>query len=203
MQQQQQQQQQPQETVQLFFNGNAEKNQDKTTDKNLIYKHYIIKQNTNLLSENKKLERERNDMEKKVEEIEEECETTEKRFNNTKHYLRNFRFINECHEKVGNKFDKFSKDLLIDRLINEFRLFLGTFGVFIILCCLFGLTQWWVMIPLHAGYAYGFHEFFVPHLKTIEQKRKQVLLFKKEQEREVKGMTKTMDIISEFIDNAL
>ena len=193
----------PNETVQLFFNGNSEKVIEQSKDKDIVFKNYIIRQNQNLLKDNKKLERERVDIEHKMEEVEEENDSIEKRFQNTKVYLKNFRFINECHEKIAKQFDKFSKELHTNKLIKEFRLFLGTFSLFIILCSVFGFTQWWVMIPLHAGYAYGFHEFFVPDLKSIEQKRKHVLDFRKEQEKEIKDLTKTMDIVSEFIDNAL
>lgn len=195
----------PNETVQLFFNGNEKVINDKESKDN-VYKEYILVQNTNLLEENKKLLVEKNDVEKKYEELEDETETAEKRLSNTKHYLKNFRFINENLDNVLSEYQKFSKDMHIKNLVNEFRLLLGCFS-FVMLLTSFLFANWTLFILfvcMHSGFLYLIHELmYLPHLWELETRRKNILKFQKEKEKEIKQMKKTMDIVSEFIDNAL
>ena len=196
-------QQQPAETVQLFFNGH-----DKVIDSNHksvdnVYKDYIIQQNKNLMKENKKLVEERIETEKKYEEMEEEAYTTEKRFKNTKDYLKNFRFINENLESIQIESCKIMKGINFPHLMNELRLLIGIFSLFLCLCSIFGLNQWWVVIPIHGGYLYLMNEISIKNLKELDKRKTNYLNYKKEKDLEIKKMKKTMDIISEFIDNAL
>lgn len=194
---------QPSERVNLFFgnDGLIQQPQSKSEDDN-IYKDYVIKQNNRLWSENKKLTTENLELNQKYEELEEESEQTEKRLRNTKEFLKNFRFINDSLEKVSNAYEKINKDLNIYAMITYFRLILGLSSLLMVLLILFTFSKW-ILIPLQFGFVYGFHEFFVPHLQNIEQKRKTMLKLKTDKDKEIKEMTKTMDIISEFIDNAL
>lgn len=195
------------ETVQLFFNGNNDKFiETKSSNKDDVYKNYIIKQNTNLLSENKKLEKEKLESEQKYQELEEETETTEKRLRNTKDYLKNFRFINDGLEFIIKKYTEFEKSLSITGLINELRVLIGSFTVVMII--MYILMVGWIsaitFTCLHFGLCYVLHEMtLVPKLENIELNRKNVLEIKKVKEKEIKNMRQTMDIISEFIDNGL
>ena len=191
------------ERVNLIFNERIVETPVSEVEKPTeIYKNYIIKQNNNLWTENKKLTEEKFNLDKKYEELEEESDTAEKRLRNTKNFLKNFRFINDALEIAVNKYEKFNKDLHINVLINYFRLILGLFGIFVVLFIFFGFNKWF-FIPLQVGFVTGFHEFFIPLLKNIEKKQLELIKLKKEKDTEIKEMTKTMDIISEFIDNAL
>lgn len=167
-----------------------------------IYKNYIIKQNNNLWIENKKLTEEKFNSDNKYEEIEEESLTFDKRLQNTKNFLKNFRFINDALSVTIDKYEKYNKELHINVLINYFRFILGLFSIFIILFMFFEFNKW-LFIPLHIGFITGFHQFFIPLLKVIEQKQFELVKLKQDKDYEIKEMTKTMDIISEFIDNAL
>ena len=60
-----------------------------------------------------------------------------------------------------------------------------------------------LLIPLQIVFTCGFHEFFIPYLTIIEQKQIKMKKLQLEKNKEVKELTQTMDIVSEFIDNAL
>lgn len=191
------------EKVNLFFNERIIEAPTTTSPKeDDVYKNYIIKQNNNLWEENKKVESEKLELEKKYEELEEENESNDKRLNNTKNFLKSFRTINDSLSKVVTQYERNNKDLHIKFLINYFRLILGLSNLFIVLLMGFGFSYYF-LIPLQIVFVAGFHEFFVPHLMTIEQKRVSMNKLKLEKDKEVKEMTRTMDIVSEFIDNGL
>ena len=189
------------EKMNVFFNERVIEAPMKAKEDE-VYKNYIIKQNNNIYTENKKLISEKFEIEKKYEELEEEHDTTEKRFNNTKNFLKSFRFINDALSKIVVQYEKNNKDLHMKSLINYFRLILGLTNLFLMLGILFGFS-YFLLIPLQIVFTCGFHEFFVPYLTTIEQKRISMNKLKLIKDNEVKEMNKTMDIISEFIDNAL
>lgn len=191
------------EKVNLFFNERIVENIPVTDHKeDEVYKNYIIKQNNTLWADNKRIVAEKNEIEKKYEELEEENESNDKRLNNTKNFLKSFRTINEALSKVVVQYERNNKDLNMKFLINYFRLILGLSNLFLILLMGFGFS-YYLLIPLQIVFVCAFHEFFVPHLKTIEQKRIQVNKLKLEKDNEVKEMNRTMDIVSEFIDNGL
>lgn len=198
---------QPNETVQLFFNGNNEKIQNNSEEKhNNVYKDYIITQNTNLLKENKKLVIDNLDLNNKYQEMEEEVTQTEKRLHNTKNYLKNFRFINKNVDKLSSEYNKFVKTISTDHLINILRLLLVCFAVIMIVFYV-AFTNWTLAITftiLHSLFLYIIDKVvYVPQLNKIENHKNLVIDFEKQIKKENKAMEKTMDIISEFIDNAL
>ena len=195
-------QQQPQETVQLFFNGN---NSERPSENNQeVYKNYILKQNSNLMSENKQLEKKYSDLEKKYTDLEEESGIIDKRLNNTKNYLKNFRFINESLEKVNKKFNNFNDKLRINHMVNELRIFFGSLSIIMIILN-FMFSTWMgclTMLSIYCGFIYIIHELtFIPNMKNIEVNRKKVLEFKKIKDRDIQDMKRTMDIISTFVDD--
>ena len=191
----------PNPNLQFFLNPNDKMIEPNNPDK--VYENYVITQNRTLLKENKKLNGDNKDLEQKYVEMEEESGGYDRRLSTTKNYLKNFWFMNDALETTVVEYTKLSKELNIKYLIYEFRLILITFSLFVSLCSVFGFNQWWLLIPLHLGYVYTFHQFFVDQLMKIEQKRKNILLLKKEKDKEIKELKKSMDIISEFIDNAL
>ena len=190
------------EKVNLFFNERVIQAPVEVSKEDEVYKNYIIKQNNNLWTENKKITNEKLEVDKKYEELEEESETNEKRLMNTKVFLKNFRFINDALSQIVIQYERNNKDLHIKFLINYFRLILGLTNLFIILGIFFGFT-YFLLIPLQIVFTCGFHEFFVPHLQTIEEKRIKTRKLQLEKNKEIKELTKTMDIVSEFIDNGL
>lgn len=198
-------QQQPNETVQLFFNGNNDKMVTNNENKDNVYKDYILTQNTNLLKTNKKLTIENLELIKKNEEIEDEMDVTEKRLGNTKNYLKNFRFINENVNKLIKEYNKFGNNLKIGDILENLNVILVSFFLIMIVCYFF-LVSWvlfFTFIILHLTFIYIVQEKFVPLLKTIENRRKRVLDIENQIRKENASMEKTMDIISVFIDNAL
>jgi hypothetical protein len=188
------------ETVQLFFNGNTD-NKEKNEN---IYKDYIITQNNNLLTENKKLTKDMLEWKKKYDELDDENDTMEKRLRNTKHYLKNFRFINEALEYTTKKFCDFTNDIKINYFINELKILIASFS-FIMVVLYFLLTNWITFITfvtLHVTFGYILYEWTIlPQLKAIKIKQKDIMRIKREKENEIKDMKKTMDIISTFVDD--
>lgn len=197
---------QPNETVQLFFNGNTDKPLNSNENKDNVYKNYIIKQNTNLLNENKKVLIEMQKMEQKYEEMEDEVTETEKRLNNTKNYLKNFRFISKNNSRIIDEYNKFHKDMHIDHIINTYRLMIVCFSVVMMVfyVAFLSWTLFFSLMILHSFFIYVMDEVvFIPQLKKILHREKLVVDLEKQIKKENKSMEKTMDIISEFIDNAL
>lgn len=195
-------QQQP-ETVQLFFNGGDKSNiESKLIDKN-VYKDYIIQQNQILLKDNKNITKEINDLKKEYEELEDESMTIEKRFKNTKDYLKNFRFINDNLEKSNQEIIKFMKNLNPNKFLLELRMIISLFSLFICLSIILGFNQWWLILPLNGGYLYLFNNHICNEINSLLKKKNTCIRLNKDCELENKKMKKTMDIISEFIDNAL
>lgn len=190
----------PNETVQLFFNGNAEKPNE---PENIVYKNYIVKQNNNLLEEIKTVRKDLYDMEKKMEEVEDQHDTLESRFRSCKQYLKNFRFINASYQDMISETEKTMKLFKFRGLLLELRVLMVLFSLFLCLCSIFGFTTWYILVPLHIGYLYTSNE-FVGHQITYMDKAKDIMIkFHKTKKEEIKKMSTTMDIISEFIDNGI
>ena len=192
------------EGVNLTFNERFVEQQPLSVIKNdeNVYKNYVINQNLDLQTENKKIILEKVDLERKIEELEEESDTSDKRLINTKEFLKSYRFMNDALSKSVNEYEKFNNEYNINSILMYFRLFLGSFCILNIACIFFELT-YFILIPLQIVFVTGFHEFFVPYLKNIEQKRIKISKIKLEKDKEVEEMVRTMDIVSEFIDNGL
>ena len=187
------------DTVQLFFNGNKDKDYEINKQDDL-YKNYIIKQNQNFLKDNKKLLIEISDLKKKIEEEEEINDTTSSRIKRSKEYLKSYRDLNISLEKMNKNYYKFIKNLNFTKLIYFSHICIGVLFLSILMCNIFNFSQWWIFLLL-TGFSTLYMNFFIPYFTNIKEKINYCLKIKINEDLEMSKLKRSMDIITEVIDN--
>ena len=189
-----------QEHVNLFFN--ADHKIAKVDNPDVDFKHYIMRQNEGLLEKNRELILENKRLEDAKEETEEELMTSDKRLKNTKEFLKNFRFINDNlvqivdHNKNTIKKFQFSGIIVALRIGSSLAILFALLFLFFGIINFFSAIFFTIVTCLKAYFLIGF-------IQTYQEHKKENDKFIKLKLKEIAELKKTMDIISEFVDNAL
>ena len=191
-----------QEHVNLFFNANGEHKIAKVDNPDVDFKHYIMRQNEGLLEKNRELLLENKRLEDSRDEMEDELMTSDKRLKNTKEFLKNFRFINDNlvqimdHNKNTMKKFQFRGIMVALRIGLMISVFLTFLFLFFGIINFFG-TIFFLGITGMEGY------FLTSFIQSYHNHKLENDKFVRLKLKEIEELKKTMDIISEFVDNAL
>jgi regulator of replication initiation timing len=159
-----------------------------TSDKDGIYREYVISQNQKLHVENRQLREETKTLESRLEELEDEDATNSERISKLKLYVKNFHLINEDYKTLLAQYNHF----MIRRDMIQYSwlitlLLLPTLLYSTILSC--------IAVAVVAGGQYYYQS-------QATSARARLLASKQKMDKELEQVLKTMDIIGEFLDNA-
>ena len=190
----------PQEHVNLFFN--ADNKIAKVDNPDVDYKNYLIRQNQSLLEKNRELILENKRLEEARDEIEDELMTSDKRLKNTKDYLKNFRFINENLTDIVDNDRNLMKKFQFTGMMVAFKIGTALTIFFSLIFLYFGLmnffsSMFFLIITIMEAY------FLISFFDTYQEYKTNNDKYIKLKLKEIEKLKKTMDIVSEFIDNAL
>ena len=189
------------EHVNLFFNADSKiAKVDGNSD--VGYKNYLIGQNQGLLEKNRELIIENKRIESLRDEMEDELLTIEKRFRNTKEFLKNFRFINESLVSITEKNKATMKKFQFAGIMVALRIGTIVAVVMALLFLFFGIINFFSAL-FFSLFTIAKTYFLLNFIATYQDHKNDNDKFIKLKLKEIDELKKTMDIVSEFIDNAL
>lgn len=168
------------------------------------YKDYIIQQNIVLQQENKRLSQETRDLQGQLSELEDENSDHDSKARRLKQYVGNFHSLSEIYKEIAEKdyqyFTEFTK--------NNITIWYNSSHLFMIVAIIAVLSQLFIPAPIGfiatiTLYYYFIHPKVFDNVSIHKKAIIELISFRKQKESDLKGLTKTMDIIGEFIDNAL
>ena len=207
-------------TVPVFIAGSGKSTEISKSEPYM--KDYIVKQNLVLQQDNKELAEEKRQIQSELDDLEEQHDHLEKQYSKTKLYLKDFSQLNQFYKSLANRDREWLKNLKSQRdnevLIHKHNSLGKYFNTRTYLTCIYTLltTVSVLMFPpiLALMTLLAFHYTFTlsylntnpvleAKIKNIDDHVVKLLDFHKGKDSEINELTKTMDIISEFVDNAL
>lgn len=196
--------------VQLFFGESlVPVNKPQST----VFKDYIIHQNQELHTENKRLLEEIHDLTTKIDFLEETELNHEKETRRLKQYVSNFHSLSEIYKELAEADNKFFKGTL--KKASPSTSYMSSSNIFLAIHVV-SLFAYMVVPPIViiAGLTLMYFNFISPrvcdNLETIHNQLASyrsnihsLLDLRRQRAQDLTGLSKTMDIIGEFIDNAL
>ena len=207
-------------TVPVFIGASGKTTEIPETE--LYMKDYIVKQNLVLQQDNKELAEEKREIQAQLDDLEEQHDHLEKQYTKTKLYIKDFSHLNQIYRGLYQRNRDFLKDQKSRRdneqLIKSHSKLGQYFNTRTYITSIYTLlvTVSFLVLPpvLALMTLLAFHYTFTlsylntnPELEAkinhINDHVESLLSFHREKDIEINELTKTMDIISEFVDNAL
>ena len=185
-------------------------------------KDYIVKQNLILQQDNKILAEEARQIGSSLEDLEEEHDHLERKYTKTKLYIKDFYHLNKCYKDLftadrqwltsiksqKDREDLVNTSILVVKYCNP-KIYLTCIYVLLtaLSCQMFSPTLAMIsLIAFHFTFTFSYlntNPTLERKMEAINTEIRTLLARHKEKEGEIRELTKTMDIVSEFMDNAL
>jgi len=203
------------------------------TEEFKIYKEYIINQNIELQRQIKELELEVRELNSAKDELEEEADQSDKRIRNLKQHVQNFHTVSEIHREINDNCQEFTvkeianyeRDQLRKQYVHKasksHRNLLINISVFLFYNLILLYLYSAVAVVLNVVVAVVYYMFVYPHLESDQVKIKQLeerldaqekdfhdkvkvlVTYRKSRQEELDELARTIDVIGEFLDNAI
>lgn len=207
-------------TVPVFIGASG-----KSTDipeSELYMKDYIVKQNLILQQDNKDLAEEKREVQNQIDDLEEQHDHLEKQYSKTKLYIKDFSHLNQIYRNLYQRDRDFFKDQIsrrdneqlikshskLGQYFNTKTYLTSIYTLLTAVSCLMlpPLLALMTLLAFHYTFTLSYlntNPELEAKIKHIDDQVVSLLRFHKEKDEEIRELTKTMDIISEFVDNAL
>lgn len=185
-------------------------------------KDYIVKQNLILQQDNKNLAEEHRQIKSELDDLEEQHDNLEKHYTKTKLYIKDFYHLNKYYKELYTRDREWMKTVKsqkdTENLIRSSSSLTKYFNTRTYLTCIYVLltTISCLMLPpmlalisllvFHFTFTFTYlntNPILEAKMQTIDGQILTLLALHKDKDAEIGELTKTMDIISEFVDNAL
>lgn len=186
-----------QSSVKLYISGSGNPTDIKTTDaNNAIYHDYVVQQNMSLMEDNRNMSEEVRTLRAQINELEEACDDVDSKARRLKQYVGNFHTISQIYKELAEEDYRYlskSKDSkgklqsMIFMIVGLLALLIEFYGYRFLPIIMVLTYYWYVHLAIPSGQA----------------ETQRLISLHKSKSADLKGLEKTMDIIGEFIDNAL